>query len=168
MKIASVADVKAKLSAYLRGSQEGPVVVTRNGKPVGGSCCPWKTKKNWSGYYLLIHPVCERFFWPPEIRYNPLEASHTGNSGRKWKRKYQQIGKKEFLGILLDITLRRDILQTSESRTLYKLPLGNGVCDKLSLDIIKENTNPHNIQHPTRYGVGCCQILYYRVSKIGF
>jgi prevent-host-death family protein len=35
MKIASVADVKAKLSAYLRGSQEGPVVVTRNGKPVG-------------------------------------------------------------------------------------------------------------------------------------
>ena len=27
MKIASVADVKAKLSAYLRGSQEGPVVV---------------------------------------------------------------------------------------------------------------------------------------------
>ena len=35
MKIASVADVKAKLSAYLRGSQEGPVIVTRNGKPVG-------------------------------------------------------------------------------------------------------------------------------------
>src|SRR4030042_3236609 len=35
MKIASVADVKAKLSAYLRESQEGPVVVTRNGKPVG-------------------------------------------------------------------------------------------------------------------------------------
>jgi prevent-host-death family protein len=35
MKIASVADVKAKLSAYLRGSQGEPVVVTRNGKPVG-------------------------------------------------------------------------------------------------------------------------------------
>lgn len=35
MKIASVADVKAKLSAYLRESQEGPVVVTKNGKPVG-------------------------------------------------------------------------------------------------------------------------------------
>jgi len=35
LKIASVADVKAKLSAYLRGSQEGPVVVTKNGKPVG-------------------------------------------------------------------------------------------------------------------------------------
>lgn len=34
MKIASVADVKARFSAYLKESQEGPVVVTRNGKPV--------------------------------------------------------------------------------------------------------------------------------------
>ena len=34
MKIAPVADVKAKFSAYLRSSTEGPVVVTRHGKPV--------------------------------------------------------------------------------------------------------------------------------------
>jgi prevent-host-death family protein len=34
MKIASVADVKARLSAYLKKSQEGPVIVTRNGKAV--------------------------------------------------------------------------------------------------------------------------------------
>lgn len=34
MKIASVADVKARLSAYLKESQQGPVVVTRNGKAV--------------------------------------------------------------------------------------------------------------------------------------
>src|SRR2546423_14958701 len=34
MKIASVADVKSRLSAYLRESQEGPVVVTKNGKAV--------------------------------------------------------------------------------------------------------------------------------------
>ena len=34
MKIASVADVKAKLSSYLRASESGPVVVTRNGKAV--------------------------------------------------------------------------------------------------------------------------------------
>jgi prevent-host-death family protein len=33
MKIASVADVKAHFSAYLRASKNGPVVVTRNGKP---------------------------------------------------------------------------------------------------------------------------------------
>jgi prevent-host-death family protein len=34
MKIASVAEVKARLSAYLKATEEGPVVVTRNGKPV--------------------------------------------------------------------------------------------------------------------------------------
>ena len=34
MKIASVADVKARLSAYLKESQDGPVIVTRNGKAV--------------------------------------------------------------------------------------------------------------------------------------
>ncbi|MDZ4685120.1 MAG: type II toxin-antitoxin system Phd/YefM family antitoxin [Planctomycetaceae bacterium] len=34
MKIASVADVKARLSAYVRESVDGPVVVTRNGKAV--------------------------------------------------------------------------------------------------------------------------------------
>ena len=34
MKIASVAEVKAKFSEYLRESKEGPVVVTKNGRPV--------------------------------------------------------------------------------------------------------------------------------------
>ena len=34
MKIASVADVKAHLSAYLKETKVGPVVVTRNGKAV--------------------------------------------------------------------------------------------------------------------------------------
>ena len=34
MKIASVANIKARLSAYLKESEEGPVVVTRNGKAV--------------------------------------------------------------------------------------------------------------------------------------
>ena len=34
MKTASVAQVKAQLSDYLDASSEGPVVVTRNGKPV--------------------------------------------------------------------------------------------------------------------------------------
>ena len=34
MKIASVADVKAKFSVYLKSSEEGPVVITRNGRPV--------------------------------------------------------------------------------------------------------------------------------------
>jgi prevent-host-death family protein len=34
MKIASVAEVKAHFSAYLKESTSGPVVVTRNGKAV--------------------------------------------------------------------------------------------------------------------------------------
>jgi prevent-host-death family protein len=34
MKIASVADVKAHFSEYLKASEEGPVIVTRNGRPV--------------------------------------------------------------------------------------------------------------------------------------
>jgi prevent-host-death family protein len=34
MKTASVADVKARLDAYLNQSREGPVIVTRNGKAV--------------------------------------------------------------------------------------------------------------------------------------
>jgi len=33
MKIASVADVKARFSAFLKASKKGPIVVTRNGKP---------------------------------------------------------------------------------------------------------------------------------------
>jgi prevent-host-death family protein len=34
MKIASVAEVKARLSSYLKETATGPVVVTRNGKAV--------------------------------------------------------------------------------------------------------------------------------------
>ena len=34
MKIAPVAEVKAKFSAYLKASEKGPIVVTRNGKAV--------------------------------------------------------------------------------------------------------------------------------------
>jgi prevent-host-death family protein len=34
MKVASVADVKARFSAYVKASGESPVVITRNGKAV--------------------------------------------------------------------------------------------------------------------------------------
>ncbi len=34
MKIASVADVKAQFSAFLKATAAGPVVVTKNGRPV--------------------------------------------------------------------------------------------------------------------------------------
>ncbi len=34
MKIASVAEIKSQFSAFLKASESGPVVVTRNGRPV--------------------------------------------------------------------------------------------------------------------------------------
>lgn len=34
MKIAPVVEIKAKFSAYLEESKDGPIVVTKNGKPV--------------------------------------------------------------------------------------------------------------------------------------
>jgi len=34
MKIAPIAQIKADLSAYLKESEKGPIVVTKNGKPV--------------------------------------------------------------------------------------------------------------------------------------
>jgi prevent-host-death family protein len=34
MRIASVAEVKSQFSAFLKASEAGPVVVTRNGRPV--------------------------------------------------------------------------------------------------------------------------------------
>ena len=34
MRIASVADIKAKFSSYIKESKQGPVVVTKNGKPI--------------------------------------------------------------------------------------------------------------------------------------
>jgi prevent-host-death family protein len=41
MKIASLADVKARLSAYVDHCEtEGPVVITRNGKPVAVLLAP--------------------------------------------------------------------------------------------------------------------------------
>lgn len=34
MKIAPIAEIKAQLSAFIKAAEEGPVVVTKNGKPV--------------------------------------------------------------------------------------------------------------------------------------
>lgn len=34
MRIASIANVKAKFSGYIKEAQQGPIVVTKNGRPV--------------------------------------------------------------------------------------------------------------------------------------
>ena len=42
MKIAALADVKARLSAYLdQCAAEGPIVITRNGKPIAVLLAPY-------------------------------------------------------------------------------------------------------------------------------
>ena len=40
MKIAPVAEVKAQFSAYLDECQDGPVIITRNGRPVAVLVAP--------------------------------------------------------------------------------------------------------------------------------
>lgn len=40
MRIASVAEVKARLSAYLKATRRGPVVITKNGALVGVLLAP--------------------------------------------------------------------------------------------------------------------------------
>ena len=35
MRIAPIAEIKAHFSAFLKESEKGPIVVTKNGKPVG-------------------------------------------------------------------------------------------------------------------------------------
>ena len=39
MKIAPIAEVKAHFSAYLKESEKGPIMITRNGKPAAVFWC---------------------------------------------------------------------------------------------------------------------------------
>lgn len=82
MKIAPVADVKAKLSAYLRGSQEGTVIITRNGKPVGVLLSVEDEEELERLLLAYSPPDCGRSFRRPEIKFKPLEGSLIENSGR--------------------------------------------------------------------------------------
>lgn len=54
MKIAPLADVKARLSGYLeRVASEGPVIITRNGKPVAVLLVPRDEED--LEYLVLVH-----------------------------------------------------------------------------------------------------------------
>jgi len=56
MKIASLADVKAKLSAYVdKAENEGPVVITRNGRPAAVLLAP-KTDEELERLILAYSP----------------------------------------------------------------------------------------------------------------
>jgi prevent-host-death family protein len=55
MKIASVAEVKSQLSAFLKASQAGPVVITRNGKAVA-AIVPIQDEGEIEGLLLAYSP----------------------------------------------------------------------------------------------------------------
>ena len=96
MKIASVAEVKSKFSSFLRESKGGPVIVTRNGKPVGVLL----SMEDEEEIERLL--ACRGI--PPGGTRRCLAAArhqnsdrgryrHTENSGREWKRKGYPIRK---------------------------------------------------------------------------
>ena len=59
MKIASVADIKARFSAYLKASEEGPIIVTRNGKPAA-VLLSMKDQEELEGLILAYSPKFQR------------------------------------------------------------------------------------------------------------
>ena len=90
MKIASIADVKAQLSAYVKASQEGPVVVTRNGKAVAVLLAV--TEDDELERLLLAHsPKFQRSWKSLAVRSRRRAASRTNNSGRKWRPRAERL-----------------------------------------------------------------------------
>jgi prevent-host-death family protein len=69
MKKASVADMKARFSAYIRQSEKGPVVITRKGRPVGvllGVKDEDEIERLILGYTPRLRPIVEA--WEERIR----------------------------------------------------------------------------------------------------
>ena len=86
MKIASVADVKARLSAYLKESQEGPVIVTRNGKAVAVLLAV-TDEDELERLVLRIHASSRHSSTSPGARSKRPGGFPTTFSGARWKRK---------------------------------------------------------------------------------
>jgi prevent-host-death family protein len=92
MKIASVAEVKARLSANLQASAEGPVIVTRNGKAVAVLLGVSETR-SWSGSSPRIHEnyapswtraerrIDEGVGIPHEVFWREIESAHRPEKG---------------------------------------------------------------------------------------
>lgn len=84
MKIASVADVKAHFNAYLKSAARGPVIVTRNGKPVGALLAT-EDKKSWSVFCRLIRLGSRRCWRLPDGGCGREPESLTRISGKPWR-----------------------------------------------------------------------------------
>jgi prevent-host-death family protein len=75
MKTASIADMKAHFSAYIRQSEKGPVVVTRKGRPVGvllGVKDEDEIERLILGYTPRLRPLVEA--WEEQIRAGKASA----------------------------------------------------------------------------------------------
>src|SRR5262245_18813542 len=85
MKLAFVADVKARLSAYLNESQQGPVVVTRNSRAVAVLLAV--TDDDELERLVLAHsPKFQALWIGPGARSKKRVASRTMFSGAKLAR----------------------------------------------------------------------------------
>ena len=89
MRIASVADVKACLSAYLKETEEGPVIVTRNGKAVAVLLAV--TDDDELERLVLAHsPKFKALSTSPGARSKRRMGVPTTFSGARWKRRAVQ------------------------------------------------------------------------------
>ena len=85
MRFASVADVKAKFSGYLKAGEEGPVIVTRNGRPVA-VILSWTTKTRSSGLSWRTRQSFAPSLRRPSSRFAPAKGFRIVTSGLRRKR----------------------------------------------------------------------------------
>ncbi len=87
MRIASLADVKAKLSAYVDECQtEGPIVITRNGKPVAVLLAP-QDNDDLERLLLARNPRFQALMAQAE---ESIKAGKTLSSDEFWRLAYQR------------------------------------------------------------------------------
>jgi len=85
MRIASLADVKAKLSAYVDECQtEGPIVITRNGKPVAVLLAP-QDNDDLERLLLARNPRFQAIMAQAE---ESIRAGETLSSDEFWRQAY--------------------------------------------------------------------------------
>jgi prevent-host-death family protein len=85
MRIASLADVKAKLSAYVDECQtEGPIVITRNGKPVAVLLAP-QDNDDLERLLLARNPRFQALMAQAE---ESIKAGRTLSSDEFWRQAY--------------------------------------------------------------------------------
>ncbi len=91
MKIASVSDVKAKFSGYIKASEEGPVVVTKNGKPVALLLSVKDEEESERLLLLAYSPKFKNICTWRSGRYGKAKGSSTMTSGGRRRRSTSEV-----------------------------------------------------------------------------